>query len=125
MTNLAGLADALPEVNGTEGNKGGGVGERGVKIKHKSLKSRPGAGKRKEKLVGMEMERFGKNLAELAASRTNVVDGDQPGVMGTESREGGAVGSGSRERWAAIRGFITQTMEKRGESRESGSVGTL
>ena len=92
-----------------------------MKIKHKSLKSRPGAGKRKEKLVGMEMERFGKNLAELAAGRTNVGDGDQQGVMGAESREGGAVGSGSRERWAAIRGFIAQTMERRGEGTEKES----
>ena len=96
-----------------------------MKIKHKSLKSRPGAGKRKEKLVGMEMERFGKNLAELTAGRTNVVDGDQPGVMGTESREGGAGGSGIRERWAAIRGFIAQTMERRGEGTEKGSVGKI
>ncbi len=96
-----------------------------MKIKHKSLKSRPGAGKRKEKLVGMEMERFGKNLAELAAGRTNVVDGDQPGVVGTESQEGSAAESASRERWAAIRGFITQTMERRGEGGEKGSVGKL
>ena len=96
-----------------------------MKIKHKSLKSRPGARKRKEKVVGMEMERFGKNLAELAAGRTNVVDGDQPGVVGIESQEGAAVGSGSRERWAAIRGFIAQTMERRDEGGEKGSVGTL
>ena len=94
-----------------------------MKIKHKSLKSRPGAGKRKEKLVDMEMERFGRNLAELAAGRANVVDGDQPGVVGSENQERGVVGSGSRERWAAIRGFIAQTMERRGEEREKGSVG--
>ena len=125
VTNLAGLADALPEVTGNEGNKGDGEAEGGMKIKHKSLKSRPGAGKRKEKLVGMEMERFGRNLAELTAGRTNVVDGDQQGVMGTESREAGAVGSGSRERWVAIRGFIAQTMERRGEGTEKGSVGKI
>ena len=95
--------------------------EEGVKIKHKSLKSRPGAGKRKEKLVGMEMERFGKNLAELAAGRRNVVDGEQPVVIGTEGQEGRAVGVASREKWAAIRGFIAQTMERRVEGGEKGS----
>ena len=94
-----------------------------MKIKHKSLKSRPGAGKRKEKLVGMEMERFGRNLAELAAGRTSGVDREQPGVVETEGQEGSAVGSGSRERWAAIRGFIAQTMEKRAEGGEKALVG--
>ncbi len=125
VTNLAGLADALPEVNGNEGNREVGGVEGGITIKHKSLKSRPGARKRKEKLVGMEMERFGKNLAELAAGRSKVVDGDQPGVEGIESQEGSAVESRSRERWAAIRGFIAQTMEKRGEGGEKGSLGRL
>ena len=97
--------------------------EEGVKIKHKSLKSRPGAGKRKEKLVGMEMERFGRNLAELAAGRTNVVDGQQSGVVETEGQEGEAVGATSRGKWAAIRGFIAQTMERRADGGEKGSVG--
>ena len=105
-------------MNSKKGDEGDGAAKGGVKIKHKSLKSRPGAGKRKEKLVGMEMERFGRNLAELAAGRAKVVDGDQLGVVGTEGQEGGAAGGGSRERWAAIRGFIAQTMEKRGEGKE-------
>ena len=86
-----------------------------MKIKHKSLKSRPGAGRRKEKLVGMEMERFGRNLAELAAGRASVVEGEQTGVVGSEGQEGKAVGVASREKWAAIRGFITQTMERRAD----------
>ena len=125
VANLAGLADALPEVTGNEGHKAGIATDGGLKIKHKSLKSRPGARKRKEKLVGMEMERFGKNLAELTAGRTNVVGGDQPGLMGFEGSEGSAVGSGSKERWAAIRGFIAQTMERRGEGTEKGAVGKI
>ena len=112
-------------MNGNNGNEGSGAVDGGMKITHKSLKSRPGAGKRKEKLVGMEMERFGRNLAELAAGRPKVVDGDQPGVVGAEGQEGGAVGVGSRERWAAIRGFIAQTMEKRGEGREKELVGKM
>lgn len=121
VTNLAGLADALPEINGDEGNRREGGSDGGVKIKHKSLKSRPGAGKRKEKLVGMEMERFRNNLAELAAGRANVVEGEQSGVVGSEIQEKGAIGSASRERWAAIRGFITQTMERRADGGEKGS----
>lgn len=123
VTNLAGLADALPEVDDNAGTKGVEAVEGGMKIKHKSLKSRPGAGKRKDKLVGMEMERFGRNLAELTAGRNKVADGDEQVVMGTENPEGSTAGSASRERWAAIRGFIAQTMEKRGEGWEKGSVG--
>lgn len=110
-------------MNGNQGDKGLGGAEGGVKIKHKSLKSRPGAGKRKEKLVGMEMERFGKNLAELAAGRANVVNGEQAGVVGSEGQVGGAVGVASREKWAAIRGFIAQTMERRADSGEKVSGG--
>lgn len=85
------------------------------KIKHKSLKSRPGAGKKKEKLVAMEMERFGKNMARMAAgsSAPNVAPrGEQEGGMGGGG-DGNVVAKGSSaERWAAIRGFISQTMER-------------
>ena len=57
-----------------------------------SLGSKRGAGKKKEKLVAMERERFARNLAEMAKG---------PG--------------GSAERWAAVRGFVGRGVEGLGE----------
>ena len=96
----------------TSGEGGGG------KIKHKSLRSRPGAGKRKEKLVAMEMERFGKNMALMSAGSTKPEarkeNGDtMAGIEGIQSQEEYATIGSSVERWAAIRAFIAQTMEQR------------
>ncbi|KAH6619440.1 ribosome biogenesis protein SLX9-domain-containing protein [Chaetomium sp. MPI-SDFR-AT-0129] len=112
------------------------------KVRHKSLKSRPGALKRKEKLVRGEMERFGKSLAQLAkissasaplapapspksgsttvspsrkARRGNAgVDQDK---VDTEDGEGNeappeAQSGAPGNRWAALRGFISATMEQ-------------
>ena len=120
-TNLEALADALPESTnartkaaggGLQGGEGGGG-----KIKHKSLKSRPGAGKRKEKLVAMEMERFKKNMALMSAGSTStgmVVDETQMAQGSAGDEAASAVNGSSAERWAAIRGFIAQTMERKG-----------
>lgn len=115
VASLESLADALPggaEDEGAwegiaDGNESSNIKNNGMKIKHKSLKSRPGAGRKKEKLVAMERERFARNLAEMAASRSASADGGM--IVGGE---GGKEG-GSKERWAAIRGFIEQTMERR------------
>ncbi|KAF6235245.1 hypothetical protein HO173_006439 [Letharia columbiana] len=126
VTGLDSLADALPratdgdgEEEAWEGIVAEGGGEDGArKIKHRSLKSRPGAGKKKEKLVAMERERFAKNLAQMAAGRVSVpgpadADGGVMIVDGREEGEGTKKGRGSADRWAAIRGFISQTMERR------------
>ena len=122
VTNLEALADALPESASTNARAGGGrvtSGEGGGgKIKHKSLRSRPGAGKRKEKLVAMEMERFGKNMALMSAGSTKPEarkeNGDaMAGIEGSQSQEENATKGSSAERWAAVRGFIAQTMEQR------------
>lgn len=67
-------------------------------IGRKSMKSRPGAMKRKEKVVKTECERFGKNLAIMQAG--NVAGGD--------------AGKGPSS-WAALRGFIAGTMEQKEE----------
>ena len=77
-------------------DKGGG-GEEG-KVRHKSLKSRPGAGKKREKVLAAERERFARNL----------------GLMAGGDGEGHGQGeSGSRERWAAIRRHIETNVERR------------
>ena len=87
-------------------------------MKHKSLKSRPGAGKKKEKLVAMERERFARNLAAMASgsgSRDAALDGGMVVEGKGEGEEGDGTKGRSAERWAAIRGFICQTMERRPE----------
>jgi len=73
----------------------------GVKIKHRSLGSRPGKAKRREREVEGEKERFDVNMARMLG-----------GGRGQEEGQGidrGRVGG----RWKALRGFIEQTMEKR------------
>ena len=88
-------------------------------MKHKGLRSRPGAGKKKEALVAMERERFARNLAEMCAGSPSA---SQIAAVGEEGGGvvGGAVGAerGSADRWAAIRGFISQTMERRPEGKD-------
>ena len=79
--------------NGKEQNKSV-VGQ--ARVRHKSLKSRPGAMKRKEKLEKMERERFGMNLAQMG---------------GSNGSNSSAVGS----RWAALKIFVESTAEKKAE----------
>lgn len=96
LTTLEALADALPDA-------GGAVKETNdAKIRHKSLKHRPGALKRKEKLEKMERERFGKNMAQLATAVP------VPVAVGSEV-------SSTTSRWAALRGFISTTLEQKEE----------
>jgi hypothetical protein len=71
-----------------------------------SLKHRPGAMKKKMVLEGREMERFQKNLAVM-------VGGSNSGQAGSASRSGTTqAGSAPQQadRWAALRGFISNTM---------------
>lgn len=92
VTNLESLADAL---SGLEGEAGDGevvVAGGQAKIQKKSLKSRPGAMKRKEKLEKLEKERFNANLAQMATSATP-----------------------SNDRWAALKNHVQNTMEVKAE----------
>jgi len=113
ITTLESLADALPEFDG-EGLDGKGREEEG-KIRQKSLKSRPGATKRREKLERMERERFGKNMAQLAVGAAAAPQGNT--VAEAEKGEE-AQPSATGNRWAALRGFISQTMEQKAEFRK-------
>lgn len=134
------------------------------KVRHKSLRTRPGALKRKEKLVRGEMERFGRSLAQLAsiANVTKATSSAPSSSSTTGNASGTGTGSGSgtgtaeevnasgdqqmdtdmtagdekpegqaqtqtqtqmqtqtpaqplstSSRWAALRGFISATMEQ-------------
>lgn len=97
----------------------------------KSLKTRPGAMKRKRNLETMERERFEMNMAQMAGMREEYSESVQGReivrVVGDEGGDGAGTGIGvgeagpgtgtgtvgTAERWAALRGFIQQTLETR------------
>ncbi|KAL8811700.1 MAG: hypothetical protein Q9223_001514 [Gallowayella weberi] len=106
VANLDSIAAALPDAP----PKNEQILETGVaRIRHRSLKSKPGALKKKEKIISMEKDRFNKNMAQMAA-----VQGSDDGQTNGGSH-GAATGtdSQSRTKWAALRSFIQQTMEQR------------
>jgi hypothetical protein len=118
VTTLEGLADALPSVDelvkGGKGELGGGKigGRKG------SLKSKPGAMKRKEKLERGERERFGRNLAAIMGSRA-VEEEKTNGVMGENVEDGKGrerleekKSEVVKGRFAALRAWVGTNMEK-------------
>ncbi|OTA52143.1 hypothetical protein K449DRAFT_403119 [Hypoxylon sp. EC38] len=126
VTNLDSLAKALPDLL-AEGETEEGLRQmREGKVRHRSLRSRRGALKRKERIVKGEVERFGVSLARLSAvqekRREMEVDGDGDGdqnaegvVSESQTVEGQASGpapTSTANRWAALRGFISATMEQ-------------
>ena len=147
-TDLEGLADALPELEGmledgeSEDGEWEGVesGEEEMKVdgdggaapnvrrrrakknagegkmEMKSLKHKPGAMKRKRVLEGREMERFGKNLAQLVGSVQRGADFKAGAAGSADVKKGdSAVSQGQSaqaDRWAALRGFIGGSMEQ-------------
>lgn len=132
-TALEGLADALPDLEDNDddewegidddedmGESGGMLGElskmvrvrkpqQQQKMKLKTLKTRPGAMKRKQKLEDQEKERFGKNLASMNVQAPVAAN------AASAQAEAGATGN----RWAALRGFIGQTMEQNAAFRKA------
>ena len=78
------MLDTLPDWEGFSSDEADGK----TTLTMRTLKSKRGAGKAKAKLEKRETERFGKNMAAMAASQ-----------------------KGQTDRWAALRGFIGQTME--------------
>lgn len=82
-------------------------------FKGKGIKSRPGAMKRKEKLVRSECERFGRNLAILETmGGQKVADEAQKAEAG---KVDGLEAEKPKSRWELLRGFIGQTLEKKEE----------
>ena len=83
------------------------------KIAMRSLQHRPGAMKRKRRMESVEMERFGRNLAQLSAN-TKSKDGETKGDADDgagDGRSGG--GAATSEKWAALRAFIGSIMERK------------
>lgn len=131
-TEMDGLADALPDVenededDGWEGISDEEAGEGGMevdglrkakkrkrssakaageKMEMKSLKHRPGAMKRKKIIEGKEMERFARNLAQMAAPAPQST-GEKKAEANTTTTS-----SSQADRWKALRSFLGQTME--------------
>ncbi|KAM0563189.1 hypothetical protein ACHAPJ_000905 [Fusarium lateritium] len=113
---LDSLADALPELEEGDAEQQG-------KIRHKSLKSKKGALKRKERVVKGEMERFGVSMARLAAQKETQKpagvqqdegddDDDGDDTMDTVAEAKPAAPAPTANRWAALRGYISSTMEQ-------------
>ncbi|KAF5025620.1 hypothetical protein F66182_2226 [Fusarium sp. NRRL 66182] len=109
---LDSLADALPELGDADAEQQG-------KIRHRSLKSKKGALKRKEKVVKGEMERFGVSMARLTAQggatptgvqRDHDEDDDEESMDKAETKP--AAPAPTANRWAALRGYISSTMEQ-------------
>ncbi|KAI1959113.1 hypothetical protein LOZ58_004821 [Ophidiomyces ophidiicola] len=96
VADLNSLADALPSAGDAES----GTDQVNI-IKHKSLKHRPGAMKRKEKLDKVERDRFAMNMAQMA---TGVASQNKPTAEAP-----------SADRWAALRNFISQTIDQNPE----------
>lgn len=100
--NLESLADALPDAAEDSHDAASQVNV----IKQKTLRHKPGALKRREKLEKVERDRFAKNMAQMSGlqSTTDVKPSDTamdtPDVNPTASR------------WSALRSFISQTMEQ-------------
>ncbi|KAL1581968.1 hypothetical protein WHR41_09499 [Cladosporium halotolerans] len=86
------------------------------KMEMKSLKHKPGAMKRKRAMEGREMDRFGKNLAQLVGSVKKGADFKAGGVGSANSSKGTsgvtAGSSAQADRWAALRNFIGGSMEQ-------------
>jgi hypothetical protein len=105
--NIEGDGGAAPKQRRRRVRKSAGEG----KMEMKSLKHKPGAMKRKRVLEGREMERFGKNLAQLVGSV------QRGGNVAKTTGEGDAtaaapVVAAQADRWAALRGFIGGSMEQ-------------
>ncbi|KAJ6445069.1 ribosome biogenesis protein SLX9 domain-containing protein [Purpureocillium lavendulum] len=141
LGNLSALASALDDLDdGDDGADGAGedgdAGEaaRAGRIRHRSMKMTKGALKRKERIVRGEMQRFGVSMAKLAetgagadvASTTVVPPAGMSGIKTTGKKRSKAddvaVGEARQEqppqptetgnRWAALRGYISSTMEQ-------------
>ncbi|KAJ5115312.1 hypothetical protein NUU61_001071 [Penicillium alfredii] len=93
-TNLESLADALPEAADDSHDASSQVNV----IKQKTLRHKPGAMKRREKLEKVERDRFAKNMAQMSGITTATDTNPQSNSTGN--------------RWSALRSFISQTMEQ-------------
>ncbi|KKZ65056.1 hypothetical protein EMCG_01296 [[Emmonsia] crescens] len=121
VANLDSLVAALPDagdVNDDNDKKHSQMMNGQVNIiQQKSLKHKPGAMKRKETLDRRERERFARNLAQMAvvsSSSTTVAESSSNNAPAEVVQ---AENAPTSNRWAALRNFISQTMDQNPEFR--------
>ncbi|RFU72765.1 hypothetical protein TARUN_9490 [Trichoderma arundinaceum] len=110
LSSLDSLADALPELA-----EGEGAAEiLNGKIRHQSLRSKKGALKRKERLLKGEMERFGASMAQLSHVPAQPQNQHKAAQVSSSTLAGSAPAPAPAvsNRWAALRGYISATMEQ-------------
>ncbi|KAI1385017.1 ribosome biogenesis protein SLX9-domain-containing protein [Hypoxylon trugodes] len=116
VANLDSLADALPDLLENGETEEGLRQLREGKVRHKSLRSKKGALKRKEMVVKGEVERFGVSLARLnAVPEQNMdvkVEKEGEGEKQRQTEAQAQAPASTANRWAALRGFISATMEQ-------------
>ncbi|KAL5091346.1 hypothetical protein Trisim1_003313 [Trichoderma cf. simile WF8] len=112
LNSLDSLADALPELADGEGAAEILDG----KIKHQSLRSKKGALKRKERLLKGEMARFGVSMAQLshlpAQTQSAVPEAEKSSAASLPVSSATTTAPAASNRWAALRGYISATMEQ-------------
>ena len=113
--NLDSLADALPEaeVQSSEHHQPNSLNSQVNVIKQKTLKQKPGALKRRQNLEKVERDRFARNMAQMSAMDTTTTpaphaEGNNHQNHNTSTEDS----NGTSNRWAALRSFISQTMEQ-------------
>ncbi|EEH06403.1 conserved hypothetical protein [Histoplasma capsulatum G186AR] len=123
VANLDSLIDALPDAGDENNNPNHSDGHREMIagqvniIRQKSLKHKPGAMKRKEMLDRRERERFARNLAQMAVvAPSPPIDAEFSNHTQPHPRpQPGAESVPTSNRWAALRSFITQTIDQNPE----------
>lgn len=112
MTTMEGLADALPNVEElVKRNEGG-------KVEMKSLSHGRGFMKRRDKVEKGERERFSRNLGVIMASsgegknEVSTVTGGEVMAEGEVGKAPAPTPSATAGRFAAIRAWVNDNMEK-------------
>ncbi|KAL9097297.1 MAG: hypothetical protein Q9165_000724 [Trypethelium subeluteriae] len=104
VATLESIADALPDVDQNAATEDTGTLHGQAKVRRKSLASRPGVQKRKEKVNKAELERFSQNLAQMIGSKATNLSAEAKSTPNSAVKP--------VDRWALLRGHITQNMEK-------------
>ncbi|TID26909.1 Actin cytoskeleton-regulatory complex protein [Venturia nashicola] len=102
VTTMESLEDALPELEDAQIVMAKTTAQGAVDARNKSLGSKPGVRKKRERIEREERERFGKNLAVLSMARPK------------DDGEAGAATGGTSNRWAALRAHLNSSMAEQG-----------
>ncbi|RDA88751.1 hypothetical protein CP532_4046 [Ophiocordyceps camponoti-leonardi (nom. inval.)] len=120
MASMKSLADALPQMEDEDANKNPSTSvATATKTTHRqrSLPSKPGALKRRQRIVRGEMERFRASMARLATVSADGPVSEQPPSLvpssdGADQNVRPPQPPSVADRWAALRGYISATVEQ-------------